>query len=146
MLSEKKNAKNSHEIEKSINIIFFDGYCVLCNGFVDWLIHFDKYHMLHFASLQGSTAKAFLTTDLVKNQDTVIFKSGNGSLSFKSEAVLNILHELGGIWKLFKLFKIIPIGIRDMIYDFIAEHRFKWFGKNISCRIPTESEREIILP
>ena len=56
-----------------MKIVFFDGYCSLCNALVDWLIRIDKSNQLKFASLQGETAAKLLgqqkeTIDL----DTVI--------------------------------------------------------------------------
>ncbi|HCW63542.1 MAG TPA: thiol-disulfide oxidoreductase, partial [Leeuwenhoekiella sp.] len=30
-----------------------------------------------------------------------------------------------------------PNFIRNAVYDFIASHRYKWFGKKESCMLPT---------
>jgi predicted DCC family thiol-disulfide oxidoreductase YuxK len=59
----------------------------------------------------------------------------------RSTAALRIAGYLGGMWRLFSWARIIPADFRDRVYDFIAEHRYEWFGKLDACRIPTPSER-----
>lgn len=126
-------------------IVFFDGYCVLCNGFVDFLIRADKRERLKLASLQGNTAEKLLPAKLIRETDTVIFKDAENQLSVKSVAVLNILNTMGGVWKIFKIFNIFPALLLDTIYDWVAGHRYGWFGKRDSCRIPTPEEKNKIL-
>lgn len=127
------------------NIIFFDGYCVLCNGFVDFLIRIDKKDLLFFAALQGSTAKKILNERYLKI-DTVVFKNEKGEIFVKSQAVLQILKTLGGFWTVFFVVKILPKVFLDFIYDKVAANRFDWFGKRNSCRLPDKDEKEKILP
>jgi len=56
---------------------------------------------------------------------------------YKSSAILEIGNELGGIYSLVSIFKILPERIRNYIYDYIAKNRYKWYGKKESCMIPT---------
>lgn len=63
----------------------------------------------------------------------------------KSDAVLKIIFEFGGIWKLFVLFKLVPKSIRDWLYDLIAGNRYKLFGKMKDCMIPPEAIRHRFL-
>ncbi len=131
-------------------IIFFDGYCNLCNGFVDWLLKVDHRKQFQFASLQGETAKQKLKRDSTPKEqaqdfDTVIYLNGQNSFE-RSTAVLLILSELGGIWRLAKIFLILPLGLRDLVYKFVAKNRFLLFGKREVCRIPTPEESSRLLP
>lgn len=128
------------------NIVFFDGYCVLCNGFVDFLIRKDKNNNLRFASLQGTTAKKKLKPDHISKLDSIVFLTKQGQVFFKSQAVLHILNSLGGIWTVFKILNIIPGFLSDFVYDIIANNRYSWFGKRDVCRIPNREEKEKILP
>ncbi len=32
---------------------------------------------------------------------------------------------------------IVPKPLRDMVYSFIAKNRYRWFGKQESCWLPT---------
>ncbi len=126
-------------------IVFFDGQCVLCNRFVDFLIRHDKKNNFKFASLQGTAAKNILPSEYLSNVDSVVFKNKQNQIFIKSQAVVNILISLNGLWGVSKLLRIIPIFIMDFIYDLIAKNRFYWFGRRDICRISTEEEKEKIL-
>ena len=125
--------------------IFFDGICVLCNNLVDFLIKHDKHDRLRFASLQGETAKEKLPSSLRENLDTIVVQK-EAQNYYKSSAVLQIIKTLGFPWNLLLIGYIFPKKIRDMIYNFIAQRRFKWFGKRETCRIPYKEEKYKILP
>ncbi len=101
-------------------IIFFDGVCNLCNGFVNFLILIDKKQVLGFASLQGKIAKKYLPHQFYQDVSTVVLVDGN-SVYTKSTAVIRIFEKCGGVWNLVKLFKIIPPKLRDNIYSWIAK-------------------------
>lgn len=121
-------------------ILFFDGVCNLCNGFVDFIVSRDTKNIFQFAPLQGKTAIASLRKESIDALNTVIlFKEG---LEFqKSDAALMVLQQLGGGWILFKIFWIIPRFLRNIVYDLVAKNRYRIFGKRESCRLPTKEER-----
>ena len=125
---------------KHSGIVFFDGVCGICNGFVNFMISEDPKETLRYSPLQGETAKAKLAAEEVENISSIIYLEGD-TVYRESDAVLKALSSLGGIWRLFIVFKIIPRLIRDKIYRFIASNRYKWFGKKEACRIPTPEER-----
>jgi predicted DCC family thiol-disulfide oxidoreductase YuxK len=125
-------------------IIFFDGVCHLCNAFVDTVVAQDKAHIFQFAPLQGETAKALLNDQDRNSLDTVIYFE-SGTVSRKSTAVLRILSQLGGVYKLASLGWIVPSFLRDAVYGFVAKNRYAWFGKSDTCRIPTAEERAYLL-
>lgn len=128
---------------QSRNIVFFDGICHLCNGFVDAVISRDKARVLHFAPLQGSTAKELLPAEDRAKLDTVIFYE-DGKIYHRSAAILKILTKLGGPYKLFGLGWIIPSFLRDVLYNWIAKNRYAWFGERNMCRFPTAEERSYL--
>ncbi|MFL2574531.1 MAG: thiol-disulfide oxidoreductase DCC family protein [Flavobacteriales bacterium] len=117
-------------------IILFDSTCLMCNNFVKYLIKLDKDEVFKFSSTNGVTAKKIFekSTDQLEKIDSVIFY--NKKVYTKSSAVINILSELGGIYKLAYIFNIIPSFISDSIYDYIARNRFQWFGKLDKCPMP----------
>ncbi len=121
------------------NIIFFDGFCGICNRFIDFLISRRTGKHLYFSPLQGDAAKALLPQEYLA-QDTIIFKTEK-KIYIKSTAALQIIASLGGLWKLVLIFLIVPAFIRNFVYDVIARNRYKWFGKKEACRIPTPAER-----
>tara|TARA_B100001094_G_scaffold26623_1_gene22246 strand:- start:118 stop:519 length:402 start_codon:yes stop_codon:yes gene_type:complete len=117
-------------------IIFYDGLCAMCNRFIRILITLDKKEKFLLAPLQGKNGKILQKkfSKELKGIDSVIFY--NKKVYTKSSAVINILSELGGIYKLAYIFNIIPSFISDSIYDYIARNRFQWFGKLDKCPMP----------
>lgn len=125
-------------------IIFFDGYCGLCNGFVDFVMPRDKKRIFRYSPLQGSTASRLLSKEDVMDLDSVVVYVGDSTLR-KSRAVLRILMDLGGGWSLLALFGILPTSLLDFCYDIVAKNRYSWFGKRESCRLPSKEERALFL-
>ncbi|QDK45289.1 thiol-disulfide oxidoreductase [Bdellovibrio sp. ZAP7] len=130
---------------KMRNVVFFDGVCHLCNGFVDAVITRDPQHRFLFAPLQGSTAEALLPAQDRENLDTVIYYE-SGKIYHRSAAVLKILSGLGGVYGLSRLGWVLPGFIRDSLYKLVAKNRYSWFGKRDFCRLPTPNERTYLLP
>lgn len=127
------------------NVIFFDGICHLCNGFVDAVISRDPRHHYLFAPLQGSTAEELLSAEDRLKLDTVVYFEA-GKIYRKSAAVLKIVSGLGGVYKLLALAWIIPGPLRDIAYNYIAKNRYNWFGEREFCRLPTATEKAYLLP
>ncbi len=128
-------------------VLFFDGYCSLCNGFVDWMMKHDSRRTMNFASLQGKTAKAMLPPERVSegDPDTVIYMR-DGELYDRSAAVLMAFKDLGGVWSLMSVFFVIPGPLRNIFYRGVAKIRYRVFGRRETCRMPTEEERQRLLP
>lgn len=124
--------------EEANSIILFDGVCNLCNGFVQFVIKRDPESKFRFASLQGKSAQVILKNNIRESAlyDSVVFVS-RGLAWQKSDAVLNILKEMGGLWKVLFVFKLMPRFLRDAVYDFIAANRYRLFGKRDNCMVPT---------
>ncbi len=119
-------------------VILFDGVCNLCNGFVQFIIKQDPAAQFKFASLQSAYAKDKLAGVAVSqtNLDTVVFLS-EGKVYTRSAAALKIAKHLGGGWAFFYPFIFFPQFFRDGIYNLIARNRYKWFGKQDHCILPS---------
>ncbi len=125
-------------------IIFFDGVCVLCNGFVDFVIQRDHDRLFRFSPLQGEKAKSTLPEVYIKDLNTVVLWS-QGEIFNQSDAALMVLVQLGGIYSLMRIFWLVPKGIRDFFYRLAATRRYLWFGKRAVCRLPSPEERALFL-
>jgi predicted DCC family thiol-disulfide oxidoreductase YuxK len=127
------------------NVVLFDGVCNLCSGAVQFIIKRNSKNTLRFASLQSDLGKNKLQEMKAPQQtETIIFLAG-GATFFKSDAVLKICGELDGLYPLLKGCKIFPRVFRDWVYDFIAAHRYQWFGKKEECWLPSpELQRRFI--
>jgi predicted DCC family thiol-disulfide oxidoreductase YuxK len=139
---------------ENVPILFFDGHCGLCNRFVDFLYLRDRRGLFRFAPLQGKTATLYVPLDAVPEggpgeralapRSIVLWE--NGRIRRKSDAVLSVLAELGGAWRMASILRILPRFLRDALYDFVARNRYRWFGRRAACRLPTPGERVRFLP
>jgi predicted DCC family thiol-disulfide oxidoreductase YuxK len=126
--------------------ILFDGICNLCCGWVLFLIRHDKKSKFRFASNQSAIGQSMLHSAGISNKmlESVVYLKG--SVCFReSSAVLEILNDMGGIWKIFSVFKLIPKPIRDGIYRYIAKNRNRFFGKRASCYSPNPENQKRFL-
>lgn len=129
------------DLPKDKEIILFDGICNFCNKTVLKIINYDKKNKFIFTSLQSDIGKKItmhLAIDTLKI-DSIILYSPGISYDIKSTAALKIMNKFGGFWKLTQVLLIIPEGIRNIIYDFIAKNRYNWFGKKKECMIPSKN-------
>ena len=56
---------NNAKVER---VIFFDGVCGLCNGFVDFVLPRDKEERLLFSPLQSESASDYLPEALTQGE------------------------------------------------------------------------------
>jgi len=131
------------------NIIFFDGFCHLCNAFVDWMILQDAKsakRQFSFAALQGKTADQKLPSEIRNSLESVIVVTPDGRILKKAEAVLYCFSKISFLSEFVKIAKLIPPVVQDGLYNFIAKKRYSLFGKKDFCRFPTPEEQDYLLP
>jgi predicted DCC family thiol-disulfide oxidoreductase YuxK len=118
-------------------VILFDGVCNLCNRSVQFVIQRDAHHRFSFASLQSDFGQRQLRQmglppgarhSVLLIKDTRLFE--------KSDAALEIARYLSGGWPLLYAGKLVPRFLRDGLYDWVARHRYRWFGKREECMLP----------
>jgi len=127
-------------------LIYYDGLCGLCDRFVRFVLVRDRRGRYRFAPLQGETARARLPNLPDSEALTTVILEQEGRFRIRSDAALAILAGLGGAWRAATLLRVIPRPLRDAVYDWIARHRFRWFGRREECRVPGPPERERFLP
>lgn len=130
----------SINIPENKKIILFDGVCNLCNNAVNFIIDRDKKDIFRFASLQSEAGQQLTSErgiDAERALDSMILIEPGVAYYQRSTAALEIAKELSGGYSYLKYFSFLPEGLRDGIYSLIAKNRYKWFGKEESCRIPT---------
>lgn len=127
-------------------VLLFDGVCNLCNSLVQFVIQRDLKGTFLFASLQSEAGQRLLrqfdlpTTDY----NTFVLVHRNHCYT-KSTAALHVFKGLGRLWPLLYGFIIVPKPVRDVVYDWIARNRYKWFGKKDQCMVPTPELKERFL-
>jgi len=132
-------------------ILLYDGVCGLCDRLTQFLLKRDKHDRLLFASLQSEFAAVILnrhgkdahdldTVYLVKDYD-----QPDEVLLSRSDAILFVLSELGGVWKLTSVGRVLPRWLRDRLYNLVARNRYKVFGKHETCMLPEPKHRRKFL-
>jgi predicted DCC family thiol-disulfide oxidoreductase YuxK len=134
------------EAAGGVHLVLYDGVCGLCNAACQFILARDRRGVFAFASLQSATGRAWLerfhrnvdaldTFYLVKDYLT------SPAILEKSHAALTVAADLGAPWSWTVVFRMVPRVVRDAIYDFVARHRYQWFGRYESCLIPTPEQR-----
>ncbi|NRT14830.1 putative DCC family thiol-disulfide oxidoreductase YuxK [Flavobacterium sp. 28A] len=126
------------KLPENKKIVLFDGVCNLCDSAVQFIIKNDKKDIFRFASLQSEIGQEIckhIGIDVSKMDSIILYEPGI-AYYYKSEAALNITSDLGGAISLLSVFKVLPSGFSNVVYDFIARNRYKWYGKKESCMIP----------
>jgi predicted DCC family thiol-disulfide oxidoreductase YuxK len=124
------------------SVILFDGVCNLCNGWVRFVIRRDPNGIFRFAAQQTPAGRAIIE-DRIGGSDQLssIILIEDHAIYVESDAILQILTRLGAPWSWVALFRIIPRRIRDACYRFIANHRYRWFGRTEVCQVPSAELR-----
>lgn len=127
----------NEEIPDDGPIVLFDGVCTLCNEFVQFILPRDTEERFYFASLQSDVGQRLLADhDLPTDElESVVLIDGEDSY-VKSGAVIRIATLLGGVYRLLWPLQYLPRRLRDFTYDFVADRRYRWFGKKDRCKMP----------
>lgn len=114
-------------------LVQFDGICILCSRAVRLILKADPKKKFLFQTLQNAGEdRDFETIIVTENQSTFKY----------FDAILKIGKELGGIYSVVAIFRILPRSWRHSLYLWIARNRFRWFGRRNSCYLPSEEEKE----
>ncbi|MFY9150636.1 MAG: DCC1-like thiol-disulfide oxidoreductase family protein [Prolixibacteraceae bacterium] len=113
-------------------LVLFDGMCILCSRTIQFILKADRKKKFIFQTLQDSSGK--------ESFDTVVVVHQNKEYRY-FDSVLKIGTELGGIYKLVAVFRIMPEKWRRSVYMWIARNRFRWFGVRNTCYLPTPEEK-----
>ena len=120
-------------------IILFDGVCNLCETSVQYVIKHDKKDIFRFVALQSDLGQKILNHIGINpaHIDSIVLYQPGVAYFYKSTAAIEIAKGLSGIFSVASVFRILPSGLRDTIYDYVATNRYKWYGKKESCLLPT---------
>ncbi|WP_179338609.1 thiol-disulfide oxidoreductase DCC family protein [Winogradskyella ludwigii] len=129
-----------NKVPKDKQLILFDGVCNLCNSSVLHVIKRDKNDKFLFAPLESGIGKTIIKKFNIDTEETdsiLLYNPKKDSLTYKSTAALLVAKHLGFPTHLLAIFLIVPSFIRNLVYNYIAKNRYKWYGKKESCMIPT---------
>jgi predicted DCC family thiol-disulfide oxidoreductase YuxK len=115
-------------------LIVFDGYCVLCSGWAKFVLRQDRaarYRLLAAQSALGHALYIHYGLDPEDYQTNILI--ADGVAWFKSEGSIKMAEGLGLPWSLAAGFRILPLRIRDYLYDLVALNRLRLFGRRETC-------------
>jgi predicted DCC family thiol-disulfide oxidoreductase YuxK len=125
------------------NLLLFDGVCGLCIRAVQSILERDPEGRVHFASIQSDLGRQLYREQGfdAENPTSMVLLTPRGAFAH-SDAAIEMARILGGRSRWLALLKIIPRPIRDLVYRFIARHRYQWFGKRDQCMLPQPGWQE----
>ncbi|MEL1265979.1 thiol-disulfide oxidoreductase DCC family protein [Pseudoxanthomonas putridarboris] len=122
-------------------VVVFDGICVLCNGWVRFLLKHDRQGRCRFAAMQTDAGRELLVSHGLDPDDPVSFLLVEGGRAWTdTDAIRRVLTGLGGAWRLAALSSLVPRFVRDPLYRLLARNRYRVFGTT-ACHVPTKAER-----
>jgi len=131
-----------NNIEKALqdnSIVFFDGVCNYCNGFVRFLIRNDPEEKLKFSSIQSAFAELVFKQENIKDELSTIIFIDQKRVFYRSNAVVEMMKKSNSKLRILAfMIKIVPLSIREYIYELIAKNRYSIFGKSEECVIPSK--------
>jgi predicted DCC family thiol-disulfide oxidoreductase YuxK len=123
-------------------IILFDGVCNFCNGAVNFIIERDRAGYFKFAPLQSEIGEKLLAEHGINKIETdSVVLIEDGRVYTYSTAALRVARKLSGAWSWFYAFIVVPPFIRDFFYKLFAKYRYRMFGKQDACLLPTPDVR-----
>jgi predicted DCC family thiol-disulfide oxidoreductase YuxK len=127
-------------------LVVFDGFCALCSASARFILRFDRkaqFRMLPAQSDLGRALYAHYGLDPDDYQTFILIE--DGIARFKSDAAIRIAIRLGAPWSLARVAGIVPVGLRDRIYDFVARNRFRIRPRRAVCFAPNAKYRDRFL-
>jgi predicted DCC family thiol-disulfide oxidoreductase YuxK len=124
-------------------IVIFDGNCVLCSSFAQFMLRTDRRRHFRLMAAQtpvGAALYEHFGLDPVNYETNILLE--NGQAWFKSEGSIRIFERLGFPWSLISMGRLLPRAVRDWLYELVARNRLRWFGVRKTCFLPDPSEAD----
>lgn len=127
-------------------IVVFDGVCVLCSGWVRFLLRFDRRGRYRFAALQSASGRTLLRDHGLDPDDPLSFLLLTPERAWTdSDAAIGVIAGLGGAWRVVAALRVLPRRWRDAAYRLLARNRYRWFGTAAQCFLPDPEQRSRFL-
>lgn len=123
-------------------LLLFDGECGLCHRAVQFVLRRDPRARFRFAALQSQAAARALQAvghDAPLPDSLVVV--ADGRVRVRSTAALFVARGLRWPWPLLAIFWLVPYPLRDLVYDWIARNRHRWFPPPEGCFVPSPALR-----
>ncbi|MEM6303283.1 MAG: DCC1-like thiol-disulfide oxidoreductase family protein [Pseudomonadota bacterium] len=127
---------------RGLDLIVFDGTCVLCSYFYRLVLRFDRAAHFRFATARSPLGQAlYAALDLPKEEFETNLVITSDHIFGELDSVAATCRRLGGLWTLGAVLHLLPQFIKGPIYRLIAHNRFRLFGRFDTCMVPTPEDR-----
>ncbi|WP_242111611.1 thiol-disulfide oxidoreductase DCC family protein [Luteimonas aquatica] len=127
-------------------IVVFDGVCVFCSGWVEFLLRRDRRGRLRFAAMQSEAGRALLSGNGLNPDDPLSFLLLDAcGARVDSDAAIGVMTRLGWPWRAVGALRLLPRALRDRGYRWLARNRYRWFGRKPACYLPDAGMRDRFL-
>jgi predicted DCC family thiol-disulfide oxidoreductase YuxK len=127
-------------------ILIFDGHCVLCSSFAQFILRHDhrrRFRLLAAQTPLGVALYRHFDLDPTDYQTNILIEGGRAWL--KSEGSIRVFERLGFPWSVMAIGRVLPLPVRDWLYEIVARNRLRWFGTRATCYLPDQSEADRFL-
>lgn len=125
----------------------FDGECALCGWAVGFIAARDPRQRFRFVAADTPLGRRVLeqhAVAFVGGASAVVLIEGTRVFT-RSTAALRIARSLSGPWPVAAMLLLVPRPLRDAVYDWVARHRYRWFGRRDACDLPSADVRARLL-
>ena len=120
----------------------FDDICVLCSTAVRYVLKHEYRHDIKFVAIRSPAGRSLaLAHDIGPDSPETFLFIENGEALRRSAAVLSLLRHAGGPAQYLRLARFLPVWLLDWLYDRLARHRYRIFGKLDVCPISDPAVR-----
>jgi predicted DCC family thiol-disulfide oxidoreductase YuxK len=132
-------------------VLLYDGVCGFCSRVVQFVLRVERRNTLRFAALQGEYGQEIVAQHRVlQGVDSMAWVEPGTSASraavfVRSQAVLKLLAYLGMPWSLGRILGLLPLGMRDRAYDWVARRRLRLVRGAPACPLPSPSQHRRFL-
>jgi len=131
-------------VESKSAVIIFDGVCVLCSGWVRFLLRHDRAGTFRFAAMQTVTGRALMQDQGLNPDNPASFLLIDETGAWRdTDAIVRVLRHLGAPWSVTAtLLRWVPRGLRNAAYQRVARNRYRWFGRHSRCALPPSNMQD----
>ena len=116
-------------------IILYDGVCVLCSGWMRFVLRRDSQRLFRFTPIQSDYGSALGINPVDPDTNAVIWKGVAYRRSDAALRVVSLLPKLGWV----RVLHIVPRVLRDAVYSLTARTRYRVWGRHAVCDLGGET-------
>ncbi len=129
-------------------IIIFDTDCLMCSAWVNFILRHEQEPSARFVSAWSHEGLAQAADYLLTPQDldTTYLVISDGVGLTKTDATFAIFRSLKAPWCWVAVLRFMPRPMRDWFYDRMAKNRYRWFGRQDQCFLPSKEQSARFVP